>query len=110
MTVFESSLPVAPTDQLLDTTEITQADGTKAHREGIFVGDPIEASQRVQLQAYQFANKTRYAAAVTSFELRNLCNLMSVLITEQRLTNTFLSRLVGEELTTDDLEEQHGLT
>ncbi len=107
---IESSLPVAPTTELLDTTEVTQADGTVTHREGVFIGDPDKAGHRANVTAHTFGISDQYSVLISGPELQNLCDLMSTLITEQRLANVYLSRLTGEELTTDDLEEQHGLT
>ena len=104
MVVKESTLPVGTTDKLLDTTEITQEDGTKAHREAVFIADPIYSDRRVQLGAFNFGRETRYAASVTGMELKLLCEGMERLIEGQRLSNLLLNRLIGENLTIDDLE------
>ena len=41
MAVDEDSLPVGTTTERLDTTKITQADGTAAHREAVKQSIPV---------------------------------------------------------------------
>ena len=40
MAVTEGTIDVSGTNDKLDTTIVTQDDGTQAHREGVFIGDP----------------------------------------------------------------------
>lgn len=89
----------------IDATVVVQADGISAHREAVVLADPIIKDARVQLEPFLEAGKTRYAAPTTSAEARGLSELMVQLVKEQRLTNLFLSRLAGESLTLDDLED-----
>jgi len=42
----EGTLAVGDTSDKLDTTVVTHEDGTEAHREGVFVGDPATAAAR----------------------------------------------------------------
>ena len=105
MSVTEGQIPVGDTGKLLDTAVVTQADGTSVHREVVVQGDPALAAARTHLEPFLLAAETRYASPVTGVELRSLCDHLATLIEGQRVTNMLLNRLIGENLTTDDLED-----
>ncbi len=105
MAVTEGKLPVGDTGEDLNTTIVEQEDGTKVHNEVVVQGDPEHADRRVALEAFNFGVETRYAAPVTSVELKNLVDIMERMVKGQRLMHLYLSRLVGEELSTEDLED-----
>ena len=105
MTVTEGNLPVGETGEKLDTTKVTQTDGSVVHREAVVVADPENNDARLRLEEFPFGIETRFAVPITGMELKMLCGQMATLIEGQRVTNLYLSRLICESLTTDDLED-----
>lgn len=88
----------------------TENPGTQGAREvwvsgGIFIADPIKLGARSRLEPYKFTFEDRYALPVTGPEIKALTDLIGELLQEQRLTNLHMSRLTGEELTIDDIED-----
>lgn len=45
----EGALQVGVKDEFLDTTKITQTDGTVVHREAVFLADPVNPQRRMLL-------------------------------------------------------------
>lgn len=110
MSVTEGHIDVGTTSVQLDTTLVTQSTslegGSRAvHREAVFLGDPVIAGARAHLEPFLLGATTRYASPVTGVELRSLLDLIGQLLDEQRLTNIHMSRLTGEELAIDDIED-----
>lgn len=105
MAIDEGRLPVGTTSENLDTTKVTQTDGTTVHREAVVITGPDDLAKRIDPEGFDVGLGTKYAMPITGVELKSLCNQMDQLIESQRLTNLYLSRLVGEALTTEDLED-----
>ena len=59
MAVTEGALGVGETTSFLDTTIVTQDDGTLAHREGVFLGDPEHADRRLLVKPVPSADDNR---------------------------------------------------
>ncbi len=79
--------------------------GTRAVEGGVHLTDPDDTTKQVLLEGYPFGPETRYASSVTGPELVELCDSMQQMLEGQRLTNLYLSRLIGETLTADDVED-----
>ena len=92
-----------------DTIQITQPDGTVTNRQVLVIGDPEDPDARIRLEEFSFAAEARFASPVTGPELKNLCELMTVLIQETRLSNRYNSLLVGEELNIEDVDDSEDL-
>ncbi len=107
MAVTEGTLEVGDkAGSLLDTTVVTQSDGTtEAHREAVIIADPEINGARAQLEGFPFGGEERWAIPITGAELKNLAAIMELMVEGQRLTHLYLSRQIGETLTTDDLED-----
>ena len=110
MAVTEGHIDVGTTSVQLDTTLVTQSTSLEGasrtvHREAVFLGDPVLASARVHLEPFLVGATTRYASPITGVELRSLVDLIGQLLDEQRLANLHMSRLTGESLTVDDIED-----
>lgn len=105
MSITEGKLDVGTTGEELDTTKVTQTDGSVVHREAVVIADPIKFNARMRLEPYPFVFEDRYALPVTGPEIKALADLIGELLQEQRLTNLHMSRLSGEELTVDDIED-----
>ena len=103
--VKEGILQVGVKDEFLDTTKVTQTDGTTAHREVVVDGDPIHVERVVHLESYPFGVGERYAKPVTGQELKELCSLVHDLLRETKVTHLYLSRLIqGTTYSQNDLE------
>jgi hypothetical protein len=63
MAVVESFVEVGGTDAVLDTTLVTQEDGTEADREGVFIGDPETTAARAKVKNEPISSDD-YALAV----------------------------------------------
>ena len=50
MSVIESNLPVGDTKEKLDTTTVTQTDGTVVHREAVVITDPEILAARAKVR------------------------------------------------------------
>ncbi len=105
MTVKEAFLPVGVTTEKLDTTKITQTDGTIAHREAVFLASPMTNDARIEPEPFDVGRGKLFSLPTTGVELRSLVDLIGQLLNEQRLTNLHMSRLTGEPLTIDDVED-----
>lgn len=93
--LVEGFLPVGVSGKNLDTTVVTRADGTKVHREAVVLTDPADNDARANVVATE---SDQYSSLVFSHELPRLVGLMRDLLHEQRLTNTYLSSIVGDNL------------
>ncbi len=93
--VTEGTLPVGNTGEKLDTTVITQDDGTEAHREGVFIGDPVEAAARVAV-SLQGLN-TNYGVTTVDPRAGDILRVMGSVLTELRLMNRHLNQITGLE-------------
>ncbi len=105
MAIKEAFLPVGATQEKLDTTKIEQTDGTVVHREAIFLASPTVFGARIEPEQFNIGLGVKYAVPTTGVELRSLVDVMGQLLEEQRLTNLHMSRLTGEELAIDDIED-----
>ncbi len=105
MAVTEGRLRVGTSDESLSTTKIKQTDGETAHREEVVIADPEVLAARQNVSPWPFSFRVKYAAEVTGPEIRVLVDLIGELLQEQRLTNLYLSRSIGEELTIEDIED-----
>lgn len=105
MAIKEAFLPVGTTTEKLDTTKIIQTDGTVAHREAVFLASPEVNGARIEPEPFDVGLGKLFALPTTGVELRTLVDVMGQLLDEQRLTNLHLSRLTGEELSIDDIED-----
>ena len=105
MAAKEAFLPVGVTTEKLDTTKVTQKDGTVVHREAVFLASPSVNDGRIEPEPFNIGSGKLFSLPTTGVELRSLVDLMGRLLDEQRLTNLHLSRLTGEPLTIDDVED-----
>ena len=95
MAVNESFLPVGTSLKNLDTTVITQSDGsTEAHREAVFLADPANNEARLGVTLKDGV----YTIAVQNTDTRRLVSLTEELIKKQDLTNRYLSLLTSANL------------
>ncbi len=93
--VTEGTLPVGNTGEKLDTTVITQDDGTEAHREAIFIADPADFAARavVALQALS----TNYALTTADPKTEDVVLALESVITELKMVNAHLNQITGLE-------------
>lgn len=105
MAVTEGKISAGGTGKDLDTTIVTQTDDSKVHREAIFLASPSVFGARIEPEPFNVGRGELFSLPTTGVELRSLVDLMGQLIDVNRLTNLYLSRLTGEELTIDDLED-----
>jgi hypothetical protein len=97
LNVTESSLPIGkPTDKVLDTTQVTQTDGTVAEREGVFVGDPETAEARAKVGAL-FSTED-YALAVRDPFQKLLLSELRAQTQELRMIRLHLNQLTEFEV------------
>ncbi len=88
----------------LDTVVVEQTDGTDAHREAVVIAG-VDNEKRVNPEGFNDGDGLQFALPVTGQALKRLSDHMASLYEETRLTNLYLSRLVGETFTTEDLED-----
>ena len=103
MTIKEGTLPVGPTDKLLDTTIVEQEDGTQVHREGVFIGDPGTAARRVNvLEIFPALGLMHTHAMATTDQALVITNeLLAEMIGELRLMRSHLAEMTDEEIDND---------
>ena len=85
----------------------TENPGTQGAREVWVSGGVLLADQfgfRIDFEPHTFGIEERYGLPVTGPEIKALVDLIGELLQVQRLTNLYMSRLIGEELTIDDTE------
>lgn len=97
---IEDFIPVSGTDDVLDTTLVTQEDGTKAHREGVFIGDPAEAAARAAVAKNSAA---AYALTVSDRRLEFIQEALENILTELKITNKHLHMATDEEFEESDI-------
>jgi hypothetical protein len=76
--VDEDSLPVGTTTERLDTTKITQADGSPAHREAVLITDPEKAGHRANVTKTVEKNG-RYAQMVSDENTRGIAGALGAI-------------------------------
>ena len=89
--IVEDFIPVSGTSDVLDTTLVTHEDGTEAHREGVFIGDPAVAAARVSV--HKPVNSDKYSIGTEDKRLDSVIDLLGDLVAEQKITNILLEGL-----------------
>lgn len=85
MAIDEDSLPVGITTERLDTTKVTQTDGTVTHREAVVITDPLEILRRANVirstpTLRKTDEKNEYAAAVADIRMNRLISAVETLV------------------------------
>lgn len=89
---IESNIPVNGTDKLLDTTEVTQANGDVTDREVIVLADPMDNAARLKVE--KDPNTDDYKIEVRDKQLQQVCLLLDKIHEQQKLTNAFLEGIL----------------
>lgn len=109
MAVEEGTLPVGPTDKLLDTAIVEHADGTPVHREGVFIGDAGNAAARAEVKRSSpflsdaSNNEQTYAQAISDQRLEFLQDTLTGILTELKIITLHLQLGSDEEIREGDV-------
>lgn len=98
MAIKEATLPVGTTDKLLDTTEITQEDGTKAHREAVFIADPVDTRRRANVvrtrrSLLKTDVRNTYAVATADAQARRTASTLEAILDQLQVMNMHLESM-----------------
>ncbi len=94
MTV-EGKIPVGETGKILDTTIVTQDDGTETHREVVVNGDPDDNSARANVRKIE--NGDDYASLTMDRQLIFVSQPIKELVNIQRGMLKLLEAAFGDE-------------
>jgi len=103
MAVKEGQIPIGVTNRVLDTTVVTQTDGTLAHREAVTITDPATAAARVRVSGTE-ESATRYALQVQDDKMDDLISTMGLILKELQAMNLHLSSITDEVFDPQDAE------
>ena len=97
----ESKVQVGVSSDYLDTTEITQSDGQPAHREAVFIADPMVTAARAKVKnPYEY---DEYHAMVLDPRTDMLVDIMRNTLKELEVMNLQLSLITGQAFSREDL-------
>ena len=109
MAVDEDSLPVGITTERLDTTKVTQADGTVVHREGVFIGDPEKPGHRANVltrgpaPSLHDPAQFQHDIGVSDYRLQVLEGVLTEILAEMKIMNFHLQLGSDEEIFEGDV-------
>jgi hypothetical protein len=95
MTTEEGRLQVGISTEFLDTTIVEQSDGSEAHREGVFIGDPETTAARAAVN--KGALTTDYGGVTRDPLMVDLVMGVNAMVAEQRRTNRLLEAIFDME-------------
>ncbi len=93
--IKEGRLKVGVTDDFLDTTEVTQTDGTKAQREAVVITDPEILAARAGVA--KFAGFPDYGAVVRDAKGSEMLSLLEEIRDEIKGLRENLNSMTGYE-------------
>jgi len=103
MSVDEGLLPVGTTGDYLDTTKVTQTDGTTAHREAVYIADPETTAARISLVGTD-ENPGSYALPVSDDKMDNLISTMGLILEQLKIMNLHFYTMTDEVFDPQDTE------
>ncbi len=109
MAVTEGTIEVTTTGDKLDTTKVTQTDGTVAHREAVAIADPERLGHRANILTRGPAPRRHDPAdfqhdlGVSDYRLQVLEGVLNEILAEMKIMNLHLSRGSDEEINEGDL-------
>lgn len=110
MAIDEDSLPVQPGKERLDTTKVTQTDGTEVHREAVHITDPEKRGHRANVltrgpaPSLHDAAKFDHDLGVSDYRLQVLQELLQDILGELKIHTQHLQIGSDEEIFKGDIQ------